>query len=125
MCVQYPGTIYHVMSRGDQRDDIFLDDLDRQDFLKTLAEACVKAARQVHAFCLMSNHFHPVIETPNANLIDRQIAGRDYPYGRMDRPEAEHGNSGPWATCFTWETIARQSAQTHIKPCCKYDIIID
>ena len=35
--VQYPGAMYHVMSRGDRREDIFLDDVDRQDFLKTLA----------------------------------------------------------------------------------------
>jgi len=40
--VQYPGAIYHVMSRGDRREDIYLDDVDRQDFLKTLAEACQK-----------------------------------------------------------------------------------
>jgi putative transposase len=42
MRVQYPGAMYHVMSRGDQRDDIFLDDADRYDFLRTLAEACLK-----------------------------------------------------------------------------------
>ena len=40
--VQYPGAIYHIMSRGDDGDDIYLDDVDRQDFLKTLAEACQK-----------------------------------------------------------------------------------
>ena len=40
--VQYPGAIYHLMSRGDHGDDIYLDDVDRQDFLKTLAEACQK-----------------------------------------------------------------------------------
>ena len=40
--VEYPGAIYHVMSRGDRREDIFKDDVDRQDFLKTLAEACQK-----------------------------------------------------------------------------------
>jgi hypothetical protein len=42
--VQYPGAIYHIMSRGDREEDIFLDDVDRQDFLKTLAEACQKRA---------------------------------------------------------------------------------
>ena len=40
--VQYPGAIYHLMSRGDRREDIYLDDVDRHDFLKTLAEACQK-----------------------------------------------------------------------------------
>src|SRR5450432_3979702 len=55
--IQYPGALYHVMSRGDRRENIFLDDVDRQDFLKTLAETCRKTAFQVHAYCLMSNHF--------------------------------------------------------------------
>ena len=67
--VQYPGAIYHVMSRGDRREDIFLDDVDRHDFLKTLAEACQKTDWQVHAYCLLRNHYHLVLETPNANLV--------------------------------------------------------
>jgi REP element-mobilizing transposase RayT len=69
MRVEYSGAIYHVLSRGDRREDIFLDDVDRQDFLKTLAEACQKTNFQVHAYCLMRNHFHLVIETPEANLV--------------------------------------------------------
>jgi putative transposase len=67
--VEYPGALYHVMSRGDRREDIFLDDVDRQDFIKTLAEACQKTAWQVHAYCLMRNHYHLVLETPDANLV--------------------------------------------------------
>ncbi len=67
--VEYPGAMYHVMSRGDRREDIFLDDVDRQDFLKTLAEVCQKTGFQVHAYCLMRNHYHLVVETPNANLV--------------------------------------------------------
>jgi REP element-mobilizing transposase RayT len=67
--LEYPGAIYHVMSRGDQRQDIFLDDVDRHDFIKTLAEACQKTDWQIHAFCLMRNHYHLVLETPNANLV--------------------------------------------------------
>jgi putative transposase len=67
--VEYPGAIYHVMSRGDRQQDIYVDDVDRQDFLKTLAEACQKTGFQVHAYCLMRNHFHLVVETPNANLV--------------------------------------------------------
>ena len=68
--IQYPGAIYHVMSRGDRREDIFLDDVDRYDFLKTLAEACQKTSWQVHAYCLMKNHFHLVVETPEGNLVE-------------------------------------------------------
>src|SRR5437667_6339092 len=51
--IQYPGAIYHVMSRGDRRERIYYDDVDRQDFLKTLAEACQKADLEVHSYCLM------------------------------------------------------------------------
>jgi REP element-mobilizing transposase RayT len=54
--IQYPGAVCHAMSRGNRRQDIFLDDADRQDFLRTLAEACQKTGWQVHAYCLMSNH---------------------------------------------------------------------
>ena len=68
--IDYPGAIHHVMSRGDRRESIYMDDVDRQDFLKTLAEACQKTDWQVHAYCLMRNHFHLVVETPNANLVD-------------------------------------------------------
>lgn len=67
--VEYPGAIYHVMSRGDQREDIFLDNLDRHAFIKSLAEACQKADGQVHAFCLMRNHYHLVVETPTTILV--------------------------------------------------------
>ncbi len=67
--VEYAGAMYHVMSRGDQGEDILQDDVDRQDFIKTLAEACGKTDWQVHAYCLMRNHYHLVLETPNANLV--------------------------------------------------------
>jgi putative transposase len=43
--------------------------VDRHDFLKTLAKACQKSAWQVHAYCLMRNHYHLVLETPSANLV--------------------------------------------------------
>jgi putative transposase len=68
--IQYPGAIYHVMNRGDHQEPIFHDDKDRETFLLTLEEGCEKTGWQVHAFSLMSNHFHLVIETPNANLAD-------------------------------------------------------
>jgi len=67
--VEYPGAVYHVMNRGDRREPIFRDDEDRQRFLSTLAEACRKTRWHVHALCLMTNHFHLVVETPRANLV--------------------------------------------------------
>ena len=68
--LQYPGAIYHVINRGDRREAIFLDEVDRRCFLQTLSEACGKTNWQVHAFCLMGNHFHLLVETPQANLVD-------------------------------------------------------
>ena len=67
--IQYPGAIYHVMNRGDRREPIFRDDLDHKQFLTTLAEVCQKTDWQIHAYCLMGNHFHLVVETPNPNLV--------------------------------------------------------
>ena len=67
--VEYPGAIYHVMSRADGKGKIFETDVDRQDFVKRLAEACAKTGFEVHAYCLMRNHFHLVVETPNGNLV--------------------------------------------------------
>lgn len=66
--IQYEGARYHVLSRGDRREEIYFDEADRGQFLRTLGEACEKTGWQVHAYCLMSNHFHLVVETPQPNL---------------------------------------------------------
>lgn len=68
--IEYEGAIYHVMSRGNGGKSIFLDNHDRNNFLLTLQEACSKASWQIHAYCLMNNHFHLVLETPKPTLID-------------------------------------------------------
>ena len=67
--LEYPGAIYHVMNRGDRREPIFHGDGDRERFLQTMGEACAKTGWQVHAYCLMPNHFHLVVETPQGNLV--------------------------------------------------------
>jgi REP element-mobilizing transposase RayT len=67
--IEFEGAIYHVMNRGDRREPIFRDDADRKRFLETLGEACAKTDWQVHALCLMGNHFHLVVETPKGNLV--------------------------------------------------------
>ncbi len=67
--MEYPGAVYHVLSRGDRKGPIFLDDGDGHDFIKTLAEACQKTGFEIHGYCLMKNHFHLVVETPEGNLV--------------------------------------------------------
>jgi REP element-mobilizing transposase RayT len=61
--LQYPGAIYHVLNRGDRREPIFRDDSDRQRFLTTLGETCMKTGWQVHAFCLVGNHVQEKVKT--------------------------------------------------------------
>jgi putative transposase len=67
--IEYAGGIYHVLSRGNRQEAIFADDADRQVFLKTLGEACGRTGWQVHAYVLMPNHYHLLLETPEANLV--------------------------------------------------------
>jgi REP element-mobilizing transposase RayT len=67
--LQYPGAVYHVMNRGDRREAVFHGEEDYQLFLRTLEQACQKALWQVHAYCLMPNHFHLVLETPQPTLV--------------------------------------------------------
>jgi REP element-mobilizing transposase RayT len=66
--VEFPGAIYHVTARGNERREIFRDDEDRHTFLATLAEAAEEFGLAIHAFCLMPNHYHLLIETPRPNL---------------------------------------------------------
>lgn len=60
--------MYHLLDRGDHQEAIFRDDADRR-FLSTLEEGCERTGWRVHAFVLMSNHYHLLVETPQANLI--------------------------------------------------------
>ena len=67
--LEFEGAVYHMMNRGDRREATFRDDADRRRFLETVGEVCTKTDWQVHALCLMPNHFHLVVETPKGNLV--------------------------------------------------------
>ena len=75
--IEYPGAVYHVTSRGNARKAIFRDDADRNDFLATLGRVVERFGWLCHAYCLMDNHFHLLIETPRPNLSQgmRQLNG--------------------------------------------------
>jgi putative transposase len=66
--IEFPGALYHVTSRGNDRAPIFLVDSDRRQFLETLGEVVGRCGWRCHAYCLMTNHYHLVVETPRANL---------------------------------------------------------
>ena len=75
--IEYKNAFYHVMNRGRARQAIFQDERYYQAFLDTLAEAYQRFHCIIHAYCLMGNHYHLLLETPNANLsrIMRHING--------------------------------------------------
>jgi REP element-mobilizing transposase RayT len=66
--IEYPGAYYHVKSRGNQRQPIYLSDDDRRLFLACLGDAHDKFSAIIHAYCLMSNHYHLMLETPRGDL---------------------------------------------------------
>ena len=66
--IEFAGALYHVTSRGNGREDIYLDDSDRELFMVVLGEACSLFNWTVHAWCLMGNHYHLLVETPDSNL---------------------------------------------------------
>jgi REP element-mobilizing transposase RayT len=66
--VEFPGALYHVTARGNERRAVFRDDEDRHTFLATLEEASREYGLRLHAFCLMPNRYHLLVETPRANL---------------------------------------------------------
>jgi REP element-mobilizing transposase RayT len=75
--IEFPNALYHVTSRGDRREDIVDDDLDRQEFVDTLARVVEQFNWLCYAWCLMDNHYHLLIQTPDANLSKgmRQLNG--------------------------------------------------
>jgi REP element-mobilizing transposase RayT len=77
--LEFAGALYHVTARGNERRSIFLGDADgdRAAFLGILGETCDRFNWICHAYCLMTNHYHLLLETPDANLSKgmRQLNG--------------------------------------------------
>jgi REP element-mobilizing transposase RayT len=74
---EFPGAVYHLTSRGNARQRIFVGDADRELFLGTLARVVSRYGWTCHAYCLMANHYHLLVETPRGNLAIgmRQLNG--------------------------------------------------
>ncbi len=85
--IEYPGAFYHVTSRGNERKDVFPSRKDRERFLSYLESATVRYGAQIHVYCLMSNHYHPLVETPCGNLsqIMKHVNGAYKTYFNVKR----------------------------------------
>ena len=75
--IEYPGALYHITCRGNARQAIFHHDEDRKGFFEVLRTVGIKYNCIVHAYCLMDNHYHLLLETPDGNLSKgmRQLNG--------------------------------------------------
>ncbi len=75
--IEYPGAVYHITARGNARKKIFKDDADRTIFIEVLDSVVTRYNWLCHAYCLMYNHYHLIIETPEGNLSRgmRQLNG--------------------------------------------------
>jgi len=90
--IEYPGAFYHVTSRGNEQKDVFKSQKDREKFLDYLASATERYGAVLHAYCLMTNHYHLLLETPDGNLsqIMRHINGAYTTYFNVKRKRAGH-----------------------------------
>jgi REP element-mobilizing transposase RayT len=90
--IEYPGAFYHVTSRGNEQKDVFKSQKDREKFLSYLESATERYSAVIHAYCLMSNHYHFLLETPVGNLsqIMRHINGAYTTYFNIKRKRAGH-----------------------------------
>ncbi|MFJ1266936.1 transposase [Legionella lytica] len=66
--IEYPGALYHITTRGNKQENIYLSDEDRILFLEILSHVCMRCNWVCYAYCLMSNHYHLLVETPHGNL---------------------------------------------------------
>lgn len=89
--IEFEGAVYHITSRGNAKKDIFEDDSDREIFLKILGDVVKRYNWLCHAYCLMDNHYHLLVETPEGNLSKgmRQLNGL-----YTQRYNQRHGRTG-------------------------------
>ena len=90
--ISYPGAFYHITARGNEKKDIYKNDRDRKKFLEYLESATERYGARIHAYCLMSNHYHLLLETPDGNLseIMRHINGAYTTYYNVKRGRSGH-----------------------------------
>jgi REP element-mobilizing transposase RayT len=84
--------VYHVLNRGNYRADNFRADKTKAAFLKCLGETCERTGWQVHAWCVMSNHYHLAVSTPRANLAEGMTWMQGTFAVRFNRMRKEHGH---------------------------------
>ena len=118
--ITYPGAFYHVTSRGNERKDVFKSKRDRERFFEYLESASQRYDAVVHAYCLMGNHYHLLMETPSGNLsqIMRHINGAYTTYFNVKRKRSGHLFQGRYkAILIDIDEYAKElSRYIHLNP---------
>jgi putative transposase len=116
--IEYPGAVYHITSRGNEKKPVFKDDQDRYTFLHTLGAVNKRYHWICHAYCLMGNHYHLLIETPDGNLSIgmRQLNGVYTQYFNKRHKRTGHLFQGRYKAIL----IQRES---HLLEVCRYVVL--
>ena len=118
--IAFPGAFYHVTSRGNEQKDVFKSRKDREKFLEYLASATERYGAVIHAYCLMSNHYHLLLETPAGNLsqIMQHINSAYTTYFNVKRKRAGHLFQGRYKAILVEvdEYATELSRYIHLNP---------
>jgi putative transposase len=118
--IEYADAVYHITSRGNERKNIFKTAPDRQQFLSYLESAAQRYSAVIHAYCLMNNHYHLLLQTPRGNLsqIMRHINGAYTTYYNIKRQRAGHLLQGRYkALLVDMDAYAQElSRYIHLNP---------
>lgn len=116
--IEFPGAVYHVTSRGNRHAAIFTDADDRRTFLRVLGEATARFNLLCHAYCLMDNHYHLLLETPEANLSRymRHLNGVYTQTFNLAHHKCGHLLQGRYAAILV-------SREEHLLEACRYVVL--
>jgi putative transposase len=118
--IEYPGAYYHVTARGNERKEVFKSERDRQKFLEYLESSVVRYGAIIHAYCLMINHYHVLLETSTGNLsqVMQHINGAYTNYFNAKRKRSGHLFQGRYKAILVEadEYATELSRYIHLNP---------
>jgi|SRR5450759_356080 len=116
--LEYEDAVYHVTSRGNERSPIFRDDRDRERFLEILGSVVLVARWVIHAYCLMGNHYHLLVETPLGNLSRgmQRLNGRYTQWFNFRHARAGHLLQGRFRAILV-------EKEAHLLELCRYVVL--
>ena len=116
--LEFPGALYHITSRGDRREAIYENPNDMAMFIELLGEVCERYNWVIYAYCLMTNHYHLLVETPEANLSKgmRQLNGVYTKRFNVAHKRVGHVFQGRYKAIFV-------QAESYLLELCRYIVL--